>query len=97
MRDRHHQLRWQFGSSATKRWRDDGGAVPGVVEGGEAAEVMGMSARHVRRLVAERQIAFHKLGRSVRIARADIAAYIEASRVVPITASDVCRGMRRVG
>ena len=25
----------------------------------EAAEVMGMSARHVRRLVAERRIAFH--------------------------------------
>jgi excisionase family DNA binding protein len=63
----------------------------------EAAEVMGMSGRHVRRLVAERQIAFHKLGRSVRIARADIAAYVEASRVEPITASDVWRGMRRVG
>jgi excisionase family DNA binding protein len=63
----------------------------------EAAEVMGMSARHVRRLVAERQIAFHKLGRSVRIARADIVAYVEASRVEPITASDVWRGMRRVG
>jgi excisionase family DNA binding protein len=63
----------------------------------EAAEVMGMSARHVRRLVAERQIGFHKLGRSVRISRADIAAYVEAGRVEPITASDVWREMRRVG
>jgi hypothetical protein len=51
----------------------------------------------VRRLVAERQIAFHKLGRSVRIGRADIAAYVEASRVEPITASDVWRSLRRVG
>jgi excisionase family DNA binding protein len=63
----------------------------------EAAEVIGMSARHVRRLVAERQIGFHKLGRSVRISRADIAAYVEAGRVEPITASDVWREMRRVG
>jgi excisionase family DNA binding protein len=63
----------------------------------EAAEVMEMSARHVRRLVAERQIGFHKLGRSVRIARGDIAAYVEASRVEPITASDVWRDLRRVG
>jgi excisionase family DNA binding protein len=63
----------------------------------EAAQVMGMSARHVRRLVAERQIGFHKLGRSVRISRVDIAAYIEAARVEPITPSDVWRGMRQVG
>ena len=63
----------------------------------EAAEVMGMSARHVRRLVAERRIAFHKLGRSVRIARADIDKYVEAGRVEAITASDVWRDMRRVG
>jgi excisionase family DNA binding protein len=63
----------------------------------EAAEALGMSARHVRRLVAERQIAFHKLGRSVRISRADIAAYVEAGRVEPITTSDVWRELRRVG
>jgi len=63
----------------------------------EAAEVMGMSARHVRRLVTERQIAFHKLGRSVRIARADIAAYVESGRVEAITASEVWRDLRRVG
>jgi excisionase family DNA binding protein len=63
----------------------------------EAAEVMGMSARHVRRLVAERRIAFHKLGRSVRLARVDIDAYIAASRVEPMTESDVWRSLRRVG
>jgi excisionase family DNA binding protein len=63
----------------------------------EAAGVMGMSARHVRRLVAERRIAFHKLGRSVRIARADIDAYVAASRVEPMTESDVWRSLRRIG
>jgi hypothetical protein len=39
----------------------------------------------------------HRLGRAVRIARADVAAYVEAARVEPITASDVWRDMRRVG
>jgi excisionase family DNA binding protein len=63
----------------------------------EAAQAMRMSARHVRRLVAERQIGFHRLGRSVRISRADIEAYVEAGRVEPITASTVWRDMRRVG
>jgi excisionase family DNA binding protein len=63
----------------------------------EAAEALGMSPRHVRRLVQERRIAFHRFGRSIRIDPADIAVYIEASRVEPITESEVWRTMRRVG
>ncbi len=63
----------------------------------EAADVLGISVRHMRRIVAERRIAIHRLGRSVRIAPADIEAYLAASRVEPITASDVWRNMRRVG
>lgn len=43
-----------------------------------AAVVMGMSARYVRRLVAERRIAFHRLGRSVRIAVPDVEAHLES-------------------
>ncbi|MGH3731243.1 MAG: excisionase family DNA-binding protein [Micromonosporaceae bacterium] len=39
----------------------------------EAAARIKMSARYVRRLVAERRIAFHKVGRSVRIKGADLA------------------------
>lgn len=62
-----------------------------------AAQRMGMSARHVRRLVAERQIAYHKFGRSVRIDPNDVDAYIEAGRVEPITESSVWRQMRQVG
>lgn len=63
----------------------------------EAAEALGMSPRHVRRLVQERRIAFHRFGRSIRIDPADIEAYVEASRVEPITESDVWRTLRRVG
>lgn len=62
----------------------------------EAAIRMKMSARHVRRLVAERRIAFHKLGRSVRLAEADLLAYVAASRVEPMTEADVWRDLKRV-
>ncbi len=62
----------------------------------QAAVRMGMSARYVRRLVAERRIAFHRLGRSVRIAVHDLEAHLESGRVEPMTESDVWRGLRGV-
>ena len=62
-----------------------------------AAERMGMSETYVRRLVAERRIAFHKLGRSVRIDPADVAAYIEEARVEPLSETEVWAQLRRVG
>lgn len=62
-----------------------------------AARRMGMSETYVRRLVAERRIAFHKMGRSVRIAPADVAAHVEQARVDPIVESDVWARLRRVG
>ena len=52
---------------------------------GEAADYIKMSERYVRRLVAERRIPFHKLGRSVRIKRVDLIAHVDAGRVEPIT------------
>jgi excisionase family DNA binding protein len=57
----------------------------------EAAERMRMSARHVRRLVQERRIAFHRLGRSVRIAPDDIAAYVASTRVESAPAAILAR------
>lgn len=63
----------------------------------EAAKRMNMSARHVRRLVAERRIAHHRFGRSVRLAPEDIDAYIASGRVEPITEADVWRDIRQVG
>lgn len=49
----------------------------------EAAERLGTSPRFVRRLIAERRIAFTKLGRHVRIDSADIDAFVAAGRVEP--------------
>jgi excisionase family DNA binding protein len=47
----------------------------------QAAGRLGTSARFVRRLIAERRIAYVKLGRHVRITAADLEAFIAAGRV----------------
>ena len=47
----------------------------------QAAERLGTSARFVRRLIAERRIAYVKLGRHVRIVAHDLEAFIVAGRV----------------
>jgi excisionase family DNA binding protein len=47
----------------------------------EAAERLGTSVRFLRRLIAERRIAYTKLGRHVRIDPADLEAFIAAGRV----------------
>ena len=47
----------------------------------EAAERLGTSTRFVRRLVAERRIAYVKVGRHVRLDPTDVEAFIVASRV----------------
>jgi excisionase family DNA binding protein len=50
----------------------------------QAADRLGTSTRFVRRLIAERRIAYHKVGRHVRIAEADLINYLAASRVTPV-------------
>jgi excisionase family DNA binding protein len=47
----------------------------------EAAERLGTTPRHVRRLVFERRIAYRKLGRYVRFHPDDLEEYICANRV----------------
>ena len=47
----------------------------------QAAERLGTSPRFVRRLIAERRIAYVKLGRHVRISSRDLDAFIRAGRV----------------
>jgi excisionase family DNA binding protein len=49
----------------------------------EAAERLGTSARFIRRLIAERRIAYTKLGRHVRIAGRDLDAFVASGRVEP--------------
>jgi excisionase family DNA binding protein len=62
----------------------------------QAAERLNMSPRYVRRLVAERRIAFHKMGRAVRLHITDVNAFIDAGRVEPITATSVWTQTRSV-
>jgi excisionase family DNA binding protein len=47
----------------------------------EAAERLGTSVRFLRRLIAERRIAFVRVGRHVRIDPADLEAFIATGRV----------------
>jgi excisionase family DNA binding protein len=47
----------------------------------EAADRLGTSVRFVRRLIAERRIAYVKVGRHVRIAEADLMGFVAAGRV----------------
>jgi excisionase family DNA binding protein len=62
----------------------------------QVAERLNMSVRYVRRLVADRRIAFHKMGRAIRVHVADVDAFIEAGRVEPITVSLVWTQTRSV-
>jgi len=50
----------------------------------EVAARLKATPRFVRRLVAERRIAFVKVGRLVRFEASAVATYIECNRVVPM-------------
>jgi excisionase family DNA binding protein len=62
----------------------------------QAAEHLNTSVRFVRRLVAERRIAFHHVGRHVRIALTDLDAFVQAGRVEPMTEADIWRDLHGV-
>lgn len=47
----------------------------------DVARMLNVGPRFVRRLVSERRIVFHKVGRYVRFDATDVAAWISASRV----------------
>ena len=59
----------------------------------EAAQYLNTTVRFVRRLIEERRIAFHRLGRHVRLARVDLDLFITEGRVEPAGPST---GARRV-
>lgn len=60
----------------------------------EAAAYLNTSERFIRRLVAERRIAFHKAGTHVRIAVDDLETFIQSGRIEPITRASVLRDLR---
>lgn len=61
--------------------RSDGSELEGLVDSDEAARTLGTSARHIRRLVAERRLPFVKVGAFVRFRREDLQAFIEDAHV----------------
>ena len=62
----------------------------------ETAAYLNTSERFVRRLVAERRIAFHHVGRHVRFALSDLDGWLAAGRVEPISGDTVLCDLRRV-
>ena len=49
----------------------------------QAGELLGTGPRFIRRLIEERRIGYTKLGRFVRLQRADLEAFVAAGRVEP--------------
>ena len=47
----------------------------------EAAAYLNVTERYVRQLVAEKRVAYHKVGRLLRFRRSDLDDFFEAGRV----------------
>jgi excisionase family DNA binding protein len=56
------------------------GGTPSLVNIDAVADRLGITVRHVRRLVAERRIPYVKVGHLVRFDPAEISAWIDAAR-----------------
>jgi excisionase family DNA binding protein len=54
---------------------------PVLLDVNEVARRLGTEPRFVRRLIAERRIEYHKVGRHVRISEAALDDFIKAGRV----------------
>ena len=67
---------------------------PALLTVDQAAERLNTKPRFVRRLIAERRIEFHRVGRHVRISEAALAEFLEGGRVAPLSAVDVRPRMR---
>ena len=53
---------------------------PPLLTVGEAAEFLGVCTKTVRRLITAQTLLSHRVGRSIRIADADLRAYLAAHR-----------------
>jgi excisionase family DNA binding protein len=60
---------------------------PRLLNVGELAERLGVTERHVRRLVHERRIPFVKWGHLVRFDPRDVAEWLDSARVDPVPAA----------
>jgi excisionase family DNA binding protein len=75
--------------------------VPKLLTMDELAERLGVTPRHIRRLVADRRVPFLKVGRFIRFDPAAIAAWLDSQRVPTsedlATPAPVCEGPARMG
>jgi excisionase family DNA binding protein len=65
--------------------RHGGQEVPVLLDVEEVARRLGTKPRFARRLIAERRIEYHKVGRYVRVSETTLDEFIKASRVEPVT------------
>jgi len=49
----------------------------------QAAQYLNISQRYMRRLVAERRVAFHKVGRLLRFRTTDLDEFLDRCRIEP--------------
>ncbi len=61
-------------------------ASPGLLDVAAAAAHLGTPVRFVRRLTAKRRVRYYKVGRYVRLVRADLDAWLVANRVESLAA-----------
>ena len=71
-------------------------AAPVLLDVEQVAIRLGTKPRFVRRLIAERRIEFHKVGRYVRISESAHCDFINAGRVEPMAPSEAQHRMRGV-
>ena len=71
-------------------------AAPVLLDVEQVAIRLGTKPRFIRRLIAERRIEFHKVGRYVRISESALRDFIDAGRVEPMTLPESQHRMRGV-
>jgi excisionase family DNA binding protein len=59
----------------------DPDTLPTLLNIDQLAERLGVSSRHIRRLIAERRVPHLRVGRFVRFDPVDVAAWLDGSRV----------------
>jgi len=59
--------------------------LPTLLDSSQIAGMLGITERHVRRLVLERRIPFAKVGRFVRFDPRDIEQWVQAAKVPTVT------------
>lgn len=55
-------------------------SIPQIYTVADAAVILRVSQRTVRRLIARRELAFHKCGGQVRISKKDLETYLSSTR-----------------